>query len=63
MCVIITVIVNETRLECGYYHAEVKKILKHDFGHFQSLQQRDNSTNRFMSYDFLLVFYSDLRSR
>jgi len=36
---------------------------KGDFGHFRSSEQHADSTNRLARYAFLLVFYSELRSR
>jgi len=38
------------------------EIPKHDFYHFRSLEQHADGTKRLAKYDFLLVFYSDLRS-
>ena len=39
------------------------EVAKHDFGHFLSSQQHANGTCRLTGYDFLLVFYSGLRSK
>jgi len=36
---------------------------KRDFGHFQSLEQNIDATDWVARYDFLLVFYSEFRSR
>jgi len=39
-----------------------QKVPKHDFEHFRTSGEHADSTNRLARYDFLLVFYSDLKS-
>jgi len=38
--------------------ADVKKVPKHGFGHFRSLEKHADGTNRLAMSDFLLAFYS-----
>ena len=37
------------------------KVPEHDFGHVQSSKQHADGTSRLARYDFLFVFYSDLK--